>query len=236
MKAFINKITYSGIGFAKNSHERKCVLIINRMSLILSLLMLMFIGLVPVLHTYQMLFFSVPFFFAFSLAPFFNAKGWLNFSKWFFCFIPVVCLVIICFFNSINLGDRFFFFTTATIPIILFRKTWVVYSIFYVSVAAFLFTSWYQGTHKPLTEIPKEFESQYYYFTLISVFAILFYVIRYFKGDSEDYEKEVEEKNAIITEKNKEVRESIEYASRIQRALQTSEKYIDKELNRMNKN
>ena len=117
------------------------------------------------------------------------------------------------------MGDRFFFFTTALIPIILFRKKWLIYTIFYLSVAAFVFTSWYQGTYKPIGNILVEIATQYYYFTLISVFAVLFYVVTNFKQGSDEYEKEVELKNETISLKNKEITDSINYAKRIQYTL-----------------
>ncbi len=236
IKGFIEKIAHSGISFAENSHDRKCILIINRMSMILAVLMLMFVALVPVLKTYDMIYFCVPFFFAFSAAPFFNSRGWLTFTKWFFTFTPLICLLIVCVFNSIDLGDRFFFFTTATIPILLFRKTWVIYFVFYINVVAFVFASWYQNTHEPILHLPKQMESQYYYFTLISVFAVLFFVIRYFKQDSDAYEKELQEKNDLITEKNKEITDSIKYAKRIQQTLMPKEKHIEKNLKRLKEN
>lgn len=235
MKKIVEKITYSGIGFATNSHDRKCILIINRMSIILAILMLLFTAMAPVFKIYDLLYFSVTFCVAFSLGPWFHSKGWLIFSKWFFTFSPVVCLITICFFNSLEMGDRFFFFTTASIPIILFRKTWVIYLVFYISLAAFIFTTWYQSNHEPMIRLPKEMATQYYYFTLISVFAVMFYVIRYFKRDSDEYEKELEGKNDLITEKNKEITDSIKYAKRIQQTLMPSEKYIDKIIKQLKK-
>ncbi|MBC7861977.1 MAG: hypothetical protein IAF38_03330 [Bacteroidia bacterium] len=45
---------------------------------------------------------------------------------------------------------------------------------------------------------------------------------------------ELEEQKLVVEEKNKEVLDSIRYASRIQRALITSEKYIHKTLNKIN--
>jgi hypothetical protein len=48
-------------------------------------------------------------------------------------------------------------------------------------------------------------------------------------------EEKVKERTVELREKNKEVMDSIEYASRIQRVLLTSERYIDKELKRMSK-
>ncbi|HWY10191.1 MAG TPA: hypothetical protein VN026_02645 [Bacteroidia bacterium] len=236
VKKLVEKITYSGIDHATNSHDRKCILIINRMSIILSFMMITFAALSPIFKIYDLLYFSVPFCIVFSLAPVFNAIGWLTFSKWFFTFSPVVCLVIVCFYNSIEMGDRFFFLTTATIPIILFRKTWLVYFIFYINLAVFLFTNWYQTTHEPIAKLPKNLAEVYWYFTLISVFAVLFYVFRYFRQGSEDHEKELEEKNDLITEKNKEITDSIKYAKRIQQTLMPNEKQIEKNLKRLKEN
>ena len=48
--------------------------------------------------------------------------------------------------------------------------------------------------------------------------------------------KETQEQKEIIEEKNKAVMDSIRYASRIQRALITSENYIAIQLNRLKKN
>lgn len=235
MKKLISKITFAGIEFSANSHDRKCILIINRMSIVLAILMLFFSGMAPILKIYDLLYFSMPCCVAFSLGPIFNHKGWLTFCKWYFTITPILSLIIICSYNSIELGDRFFFFTTATIPIILFRKNWVIYFMCSISLASFMFTSWFQNTHEPMVHLPKNIATQYYYFSITSVFIILFYVIRYFKHDSDEYERELEEKNDVITEKNKEITDSIRYAKRIQQALLPSEKYIDKSLKSLEK-
>ena len=49
-------------------------------------------------------------------------------------------------------------------------------------------------------------------------------------------EKETQLQKHLIEEKHKEITDSIHYAQRIQRALITPEKYIDKQLNKLNKN
>jgi serine phosphatase RsbU (regulator of sigma subunit) len=219
MKNLIKTITYAGISFAKTSQDRKSVLIINRMSIILSIMMFTFAVFALVTRLYYLLYFSLPFLIAFSAAPVFNARGWLTFSKWFFAFTPLLCLIVVCIYNPAELGDKFFFLATATIPVILFRKTWTVYLIFYVSVACFIFATWYQSNHEPLVRLPKAISTQYYYFTLLSVFAVLFYVIRYFKGDSDAHERAIEEQKELISIKNKEIVDSINYAKRIQYTL-----------------
>ncbi len=221
---------------ATNAHDRKCILIINRMSMVLTLLMLMFASMSPILHISQLRYFTLPFCVAFAITPFLNYKGWLTFSKYYLTFMPVICLVFVCFFNSIQMGDRFFLLTTATIPIILFRKKATIYGLFYISVAAFIFTSWYQSTHEPIIKLPQQLQEIYWYFTIVSVFAVLFYVVMYFRQGGEDYEKELEEKNKVISIKNKEIIDSINYAQRIQKTLLPSEKAIEKALKKHNEN
>ena len=219
MNNFIQKITYTGVEHAKNKHDKKCILMINRMSMVLVFTMITFTGLAAVLKDNYILYFSVPYIFAFSLAPYFNYIGWYIFSKYFFSFAPILFVFLLCLFNGINMGDRFFFFSTALIPIILFRKKWLIYSIFYLSVIAFFFASWYQGTHKSISHLPEEIAIQYYYFTIISVFSLLFYVLTNFKQGADEYEKEIEFKNETISHKNKEILDSINYAKRIQDTL-----------------
>ncbi len=230
MKEIIKKITYAGFSEAKNSHDRKSVLIVNRMSLILIILMILFVVLSPIIAIEKAFYFSISFLIIFSLTPFFNTRGWLTFSKYYFSFVPVLGVMVICYNNPGALGDRYFFLTTAVIPILLFRKTWVVYSIFYVSVAAFIAMSFYQWAHPVVLNISERIQVQYFYFVMLSVFAILFYVVRYFKQDSDEFEKIIEEKKTELAEKNKEIVDSINYAKRIQHTLLANTSLLNKNL------
>jgi serine phosphatase RsbU (regulator of sigma subunit) len=230
MKNLVRTITYAGIDYAENSHDRKSILIINRMSIILAIMMFTFVMFGLISHTYHLLFFTIPFLIAFCAAPIFNAQGWLTFSKWFFAFLPVACLMVVCIYNGAELGDKFFFLTTGAIPILLFRKTWTVYLVFYMSVVCFVFATWYQNNHQPIIKLSDNISTQYYYFTMLSVFAVLFYVIRYFKGDADAHERAIEEQKELITEKNKEILDSINYAKRIQYTLLAHEELLKQNL------
>lgn len=68
---------------------------------------------------------------------------------------------------------------------------------------------------------------------LIFVLAFTFYVFKNYK-EKNKINVEITHQKHIIEEKQKEILDSIYYASRIQRALMTSERYIDKNLNRLN--
>jgi Ca2+/Na+ antiporter len=66
---------------------------------------------------------------------------------------------------------------------------------------------------------------------LVLIFAI--YVYKSFK-ERQRVNIEITLQKQIIEEKQNEIVDSIHYAKRIQTALITSEKYIDKNLNRLN--
>jgi hypothetical protein len=77
---------------------------------------------------------------------------------------------------------------------------------------------------------------------LLLVIGFSVFVFNRFKI-TQKQKKIIEEQKVMVDkayeslhEKNKEVMDSIHYAHRIQRALITSEKYIEKQLNRLNKN
>jgi tetratricopeptide (TPR) repeat protein len=75
---------------------------------------------------------------------------------------------------------------------------------------------------------------------LVLVFSVFLYnrfkVTQKQKKIIEAKEKETQLQKHLIEEKHKEITDSIHYAQRIQRALITPEKYIDKQLNKLNKN
>jgi len=76
---------------------------------------------------------------------------------------------------------------------------------------------------------------------LVVIIGLLFSMYRNFKSKKKANEalqhafNTIEEKNRLVEEKQKEILDSIHYAGRIQTALITNEKYIEKTLNRLNK-
>lgn len=213
------KVTISGLKAGKTPHDRKCILLINRMSMLNTFLMILFSLLGPFLGLYQVLYFSIPFAFAFFLPPLLNKLKYLELSRYYFSLVPLIFLVVVCIHNGSELGDKYFILTTATIPILLFRKRWVIYFLFFINVLMYFFIVWYQSYFPPIERIPDFIQKQYSSFSILSVFGIIFFVLLYFRSDSEDYELELEEKNFLINQKNIEIIDSINYAKRLQEAI-----------------
>ncbi len=213
------KITVSGLRNGKTPHDRKCILFINRLSMLNSVLMILFSIVGPLIQLTDVLYFTIPFAIAFALPPYFNKIKKLEFCRLYFSIIPLFFLVGVCIHNGEHLGDKYFIFTTATIPLIIFRKKWIINILFGLNVAVFFFIVWYQSCHQATQIIPEFIEKEYWVFSSLTVFGIIFFVLQYFRNDSEDYEKELEEKNFIISHKNNEIIDSITYAKRLQEAI-----------------
>ncbi len=219
MKKFLNTVIASGLSHAKNPTDVKNISLMNRMSLILAVLMISFCLISPILKLYDIIYFAIPFALAFGLTPYFNHKGWLLFNKYYFTIVPIFFVCLICWHNSIGLGDRYFLFSTALIPLILFKNRVTIFALSYLNMGAFFFVSWYQNNYKPYTTVPHDAEGQYWVISIMAVFTIFYFVIQYLKKGSDDYEHEIEKKNELISYKNKEIVDSINYAKKIQNAL-----------------
>lgn len=213
------KITVSGLRSGKTPHDRKSILFINRLSMLNTLLMIVFSIVGPILHLNDVLYFTIPFAIAFAIPPYLNKINKLEFCRLYFSIMPLFFLTGVCMHNGQELGDKYFILTTATIPLILFRKRWIINLLFGLNVAVFFFIVWYQSHYPPSQIIPEFIEKEYWVFSSLTVFGIIFFVLQYFRNDSEDYEKELEEKNFIISHKNNEIIDSITYAKRLQEAI-----------------
>jgi len=213
------KITVFGLRSGASPHDRKCILLINRMSMLNTLLMVLFSILGPMVGLYQVLYFSIPFAIAFAIPPILNKLKFLEVSRYYFALTPLIFLVAVCIHNGSELGDKYFILTTATIPILIFRERWIIYTLFFINVLMYFFIVWYQSNFSPMEGFPEYIQKQYSSFSILSVFGIIFFVVIYFRSDSEDYELELEEKNFLISQKNGEIIDSINYAKRLQEAI-----------------
>ncbi len=220
------KITISGLRLADSPHDRKSVLFINKMSVLNVLAMIAFSVSAPLFNLSDVLYFTIPFIFAFGLPPYLNHLGKLKFTQYYFAIIPLVFLIGVCIHNSAELGDKYLILTSATLPLILFKNKKTIYLIFGLNVVAFFLITLYQTTFEPLVLLPDTAQWIYSVFSVLTVFGVIFFIVQYFRADSEEYEGELEEKNKEISQKNTEIIDSITYAKRLQQAILPPEEDI----------
>jgi len=124
------KIIVSGLRLAASPHDRKSLLFINRMSILNVLLMIAFSVTAPLFNLSHVLYFTIPFMFAFGLPPYLNHSGRLKFCRYYFAIVPLFFLIGVCIHNSAELGDKYLLLTSATLPLILFKNKRTIYLIF----------------------------------------------------------------------------------------------------------
>lgn len=222
----LNLIASAGLSMAKAPINRKGITFINRMSILNTFLMLIFSFVLPLLNLTQVLFFTIPFTFLFALPPWFNYKGYFSFCRYYFSILPLIFLAGVCIHNGAALGDKYLILTTATIPLLLFRDKKKIYMLFALNVLVFIVISLYQHYFEPLMSLSPAISRIYFSLALLTVFMLLFFVILYFRGYTDAYEAELEEKNRIISLKNHEIIDSIIYAKRLQEAIMPPVKEI----------
>ncbi len=222
----IKNLSIAGISLAKTPYDRKSLLFINKMSLVNTLFMVAFSITLALLNMSDVLCFTIPFTILFALPAYLNSKGKLFFCRYYFSIVPLIFIMAVCIHNGSHLGDKYLLLTTATIPVILFKDKKTIYSLFFLNIVVFFLILWYQSTFKPLVLLPEIIEKQYYIYSQLTIFVVIFFVVQYFRHDSEEYAEELEEKNKIINEKNHEIIDSITYAKRLQDAIMPPEKEI----------
>ncbi len=215
----LKKITFAGLQLARAPINRKGVLFINRMSILNTMMMLIFSFTMPFFSLEELLVFTLPFTILFALPIFLNYKGYFAFCRYYFSVLPLLFLIGLCIQNSSVLGDKYLLLTTATIPLVLFRDKSKIYLMFTLNILVFLFIVWYQYNFKPLITMPEVVQQVYFILSQLTVFMIIFFIIQYFRNDTEAYEAELVEKSRIISLKNSEIIDSIVYAKRLQEAI-----------------
>jgi len=121
----------------------------------------------------------------------------------------------------------------AAMPLIIFKnkKTAVFYLIVVLVLVVILKLN--QASVTPLINLSKQEEVLFKILNILSAAIITYFITFYFKMANEEYESTLIKMNEEVSEKNREITDSIRYAKRIQDALITSEKTIEKSLNRL---
>lgn len=225
-----HKVSRAGISRVEGAQDRKNLLFINKMSLVNTALMFAFSLTVLCFHMSGFLLFILPFMLLFALPPVLNHLGLLNFCRFYFSILPLIFICGVCIHNGSALGDKYLILTTATIPLILFKDKKTIYGLFAINVITFFLIELYQANFEPMIQIPEFFEKQYFIYAQLTIFAVIFFVVQYFRKDSEEYEQELEDKNKLIHEKNHEIIDSIMYARRLQQAIMPPDKNIEEKI------
>ncbi len=119
---------------------------------------------------------------------------------------------------------------------ILFDKLLTTLKYFIASLVLVGFLIMYLDTHAPLYKVDFLNTAMFSVVNNVFVALLIFLGVRLFKTENHTYANQIEQQKKVVEVKQKEILDSIHYAKRIQTTLLTSEKYIDKKLNELDKN
>src|SRR5690606_27366557 len=127
-------------------------------------------------------------------------------------------------------NDKYYLFASAIVPLVLFRKKWSYLPLFLLNVLFFCLIGFAQKHITPLSQISSSELDLYRAMNVMMMFIFIYFSIQLFKKEIFTYQQEVEKQKEIIEEKNEEVRQSIEYAKKIQEAILPSPSFQQEHL------
>ncbi len=133
---------------------------------------------------------------------------------------------------------HFFLLVLCMIVVVIFDNKITIRIFLALSIALFFTLRWFMDGKQGYINLPpetREIETIVGNVILLLLFVITSIFFIFFKTENLNYQEEVILQKEIIEEKNKDITASITYAKRIQQSLLPTEKYIEKNINRLHK-
>ena len=226
----------AGAVHCKTAHDRKIVRFMNRLAPVagsIGILYLLILKLKFGILSAGLDLIQVAVCLVLMCIPGFNKRGLFFTSKIIFSVVPVVLILAICISVGRGDGGPNLFFASAALPLILFREKWLYVFFFLLSMAGFYCINYYLDHHQPLVEVPAEFLRISFMGNMGILFMLFFFMLHFQIGSANYYERELQHSKEMIEQKNKDITDSIHYAKRIQLSLHPTEKYIQKNMDRL---
>ncbi len=211
------------------AEEARRIKLLCRLNFIASLVVLLYIVLEFILRIYTFL----PFLFVMQL--FVVIDLYLLYRRAYVLakhFAVILISASISFF-TLYTGDTFseaLFIPTIAMPLIIFKNKRVAVFYLFVIIVLVVILKMVQSNFIPLITLNKSETGFFILVNIISAAVVTYFITFYFKAANEDYQTVLVEMNQIVSEKNKEITDSIEYAKHIQNGILPSVGIINSSL------
>jgi hypothetical protein len=232
MKKFWDYISSMGYSPDLSHEEARRIKLLSRLNSITFWVLLLYltVDLTIGIHTFIPLLLSIMFFLTINL--FLLYKKIYAPVKHFSMVVIAACISFFTLFTG-EMFSEAFFIPLVAMPLIIFkcRKTAGCYLVGLLVLVVTLKLN--HASVTPLINATKEEAMLFKLLNIVCSALIAWLLVFYFKAANEEYENTLIKMHEMVTEKNREITDSIRYAKRIQDALITSEKTIEKSLNRL---
>lgn len=231
MRQLLQKVLNHRVGNDKLDWDNRNLRIMNAMSLMLTICLLIFSVIAISLGQYKTLpltLTGVALSINFFIIP--NNMG-LGFMKFYWCIVPSVLSFTYALMVVGSEGnDKYYLMICSLLPLIVFKNRWTFLAIVWLNMLAFFSLQYLQTIVEPWSSLSSE---QLFYYVSINellFFTFLFAMFMLFKKENNGYQEEIELQKELIEEQSLEVRQSIEYAKRIQEAILPPKRFIEQHL------
>lgn len=227
MKQFWEKAIRFGSEKAKDKEELRQLILLNRVILLGTLTISTFVPLafyldLPVIALNVILGISFALF-TFAII----GKGTIRQARIYFFIVSLTFVMYIHILSGNESGTHIAFVLMGTLHLVLFRSTRWSWHLFILSILLMASTSLYVGYFgAPLDYVTEDIKKFSYYMNVLSAMFLVFSVVFYFKKGAIEFEATIVNKNEEISQKNKDITDSIQYAKRIQNSILPSESVV----------
>jgi serine phosphatase RsbU (regulator of sigma subunit) len=205
--------------------EKRRIRLLNRLSFISFVVLMVYMIVEIIIHVYVFIPFLIIMlgFVVITFLLLHNRK--YTFAKNFAVILISICISFFML-NTGNAMSEILFVPLTAMPLIVFRnkKASVFYLLYILALSVVL--RLVQPYIDPLLKLN---EDEFIFFramNLINGIVITYFITYYFKKSNETYESQLVHMNEIVSEKNKEITDSINYAKHIQNAILPSQQFF----------
>lgn len=209
--------------------ERRRITLLNRLNFISFVVLLIYMVVEIFIHVYVFIPFLIIMLFFVSITSILLYNRRYKLAKNFAVLIIAACISFFML-NTGNAMSEVLFIPLCVMPLIVFKnKKASVFYLFFIIVLSVVLRC-VQPFVDPLLKLHEE---EFFFFrtmNLINGIIITYFVTYYFKKANESYESQLVHMNELVSEKNKEITDSINYAKHIQNAILPSQQFFKAQL------
>ena len=225
-----HKLTHIGLKDDEGMLEHREVIMLNKILLVSQLFIIIYIFVELAIYGIELILFSIAMAIAFIVPLFLHKYRLFSISKY-YVFLMILCFAVV----GASLAGKdalnyVILISAVMFGIVLFKKPYQQIISVIMVICTYLLILYILANYQPFVEIEPE---------IIQLFRIIFFILAiianfllgyYFANVNTEYETIISKQKATLTEKNKEITDSITYAKRIQNAILPTKHVIQEHL------
>ena len=221
------------VGFENAFLHFREIVLLNRLVSVLILLFLIYLPVEIIFNGWDLAIIIVCQIFFMAGVLLFNHYKKYDIARWYFFVVSILVTGPVLYITPIEASNHLFLIAVSLIPVVMFKENWKIFIGFGFVFILFYIIAFTRHLVPDIIDVPLKTLEFFSFIFNGMLFLILFFLMFYFKNNNRDYEVVIEEKskqlkeyNAIISEKNKDITDSINYAQKIQQAYLPNENVL----------